>query len=205
MTIGLSSSLGSDFQTQTAATFSSGGGANWRTTSSTPNTSRRAAIAYAAQKRVYLEVANAVLTRVRESAKVKWIELFDRADDFRTRDDALRQLTGGPEYTDWANRMRGQISEALLTEHFEATLALFTGGVEKLEVERGQWMNRMGGKELLRALVNACFKIRSESGELVQGKKAVRAIARELLALPSDQQPADFRQLYALISARLAG
>ena len=159
----------------------------------------------AAQRRVYLEAANAVLTTVREFAKLKWIDLFDRADDFKTRDDGIRQLIGRPAYADWANRMRGQMSEASLTEQFEATLALLTGGNERLEVGRGQWMHRMRGKKLLPTLVDACFKVTSEHGELIQGKRAIRVVVKGLLALPTDRQPADFQQLHTLISARLAG
>jgi len=51
--------------------------------------------------------------------------------------------------------------------------------------------------------VNECFQVRDSDSNLLKGKEAVTLVATELLQQDVSLQPADFKQLHALIAARV--
>ena len=78
-----------------------------------------------------------------------------------------------------------------------------SGGTIPLEYGSGAWLARMSGKEIFRAIANRCFLVLDLEGNIVTGKEQNKAIARELVKLPLDQQPEDFQELISLLKRKV--
>jgi hypothetical protein len=61
----------------------------------------------------------------------------------------------------------------------------------------------MSGKQIFRVIANQCFLVPDLEGNIVTGKEQNKAIARELVKLPLQQQPVDFQQLVSLLKSKV--
>ncbi len=153
------------------------------------------------KERLYLEVANAVLITIRESAKRKWIDVFTTPADFLDRDAALRLLKTRPELSAWCERMNRCMQAPAIEAAFDSALRDFTAGDESLQFGRGSWLHRVGGKKVFANVVNRYCRVRSLGGEEIRGPEANKAVAKGLLSMALTDQPDDFQQVHAFISA----
>lgn len=164
------------------------------------------AIREAFQRRLYLDVANLIITDTREEQKENWIELFTRADDLPTADQALAALLARQEFASRRRAVSSSLTSRAISNRFSRTLEQITGGADPLEYGQGRWLELLKGKPVLQALVSNTrgIAVRDDDGKRLQGRDAISAIARDLLARPLCEQPDDFQQLHSLISAAVA-
>ena len=82
-------------------------------------------------------------------------------------------------------------------------LAELTGGEASLTDGHGTWRERVRGKEVLKHVMQTCFRIQSADGTLLQGDLRIREVARALVKGPLEQQPDDLRALHELLRTRI--
>lgn len=166
-------------------------------------TELRACIREACQRRLYLDAVNLVLTGLREAFKDAWLKLFQKPDEFPSREVALQRLHA----LDVLARRRDEFTAAITPDALEArldrVLAELTGPQPVLTDEHGRWRERLCGKEVLKPVVQKCFRVRSAQGKELQGYEREREVARALVRRPLDEQPDDLRALHQLLSTRL--
>lgn len=75
--------------------------------------------------------------------------------------------------------------------------------VRVLELDRGNWRDRVRAKPIWRPIANQCFRVSGRKGQKVRGLEKAQEVALALVRLPMDKQPDDFRKLYKLIMARV--
>ena len=165
----------------------------------------RDGIRHCCQRRLYLEAANAVLIEIRETAKQRWIEVFSNPDELPTREEGLRQLRSRPELEAWTRRTAGLVDAQALSQAYAQALETLSGGNEELEFGRGLWLERMSGKKILATVVSSCCRVSSLQGEIMQGRDAAKIVAKDLLRLPSNEQPEDFRLLRGMVETIVKG
>jgi len=157
-----------------------------------------------ARERVFFEAANSVIIGCREEFKKKWIKNFDKVNDFKTKEDAIRNLiTKIPEFSQRQEDLYQYTDVDNLEEKLNIILAEFYGGRENLEIGYGNWIDLMGGKQLLATVVNECFKVENTSEKRITGKDAINAVVKDLLRKPLCEQPDDFQQLCELVKKRV--
>jgi hypothetical protein len=157
----------------------------------------------ACRKRFYMDVVNLVIIRIREELKQKWVELFSRVSDFRTRDEALEMLLELPEFPSRKKETSKAVGRRTLKFQFESRLNEFTGGRETLERGSGKWLDLIRGKDIFQSIAGSCFKVRDSQSRLLQGKEKYLQIAKSLTRLPIERQPADFAELCTLLENRV--
>ena len=157
-----------------------------------------------ARERVFFEAANIVIIGCREEFKKKWIKNFDKVNDFKTKEDAITKLTTKiPEFLQRKQDLCQYTNIQNLEEKLNTILAEFYGGRENLEIGYGNWIDLMGGKQLLATVVNECFRVEDTSGRRITGKDATNAVVKDLLRKPLCEQPDDFQQLCELVKRRI--
>jgi hypothetical protein len=157
------------------------------------------AILRTCQRRLYLDAANRVIVGLREELKQKWIETFDKVDEFPDKTAALHKLRSIAEFKTHATRVKNLLTKREVNSRFDKALNELTGNRESLTYGKGTWLEILQGKAVFSAVVNACFKVRNAKGRFLQGVEARKQVARSLLQLPLEDQPTDFQQLYKLI------
>ena len=155
------------------------------------------------RKRLYLDVVNLVIIRVREDLKQNWVGLFRSASGFRTREGALQTLLALPAIPNRKRETSRALSIKSLKEMFISILAEFTDGTDKLEYGVGRWLDMVRGKDVFQSLAGNCFRVDDAQGKALQGPQKCAQIARSLMRLPMDRQPSDFRELHALLERRV--
>ncbi len=144
-----------------------------------------------AAKHVFMDIANAVILKIRETLKAEWITLFRNPDPFTSKDrafDGLRQRTEWAEKRKAANDL---LDETTLSDLFERSHDLFMGSLDRPRHGDGRWRDLMAGKPLYNHLVNAAFDVVDRSGNAVRGRDAQHAVAIDLIA-GGDCLPDDF-------------
>ena len=159
----------------------------------------------AAQKRVFLDVANSVITLVREEQKRTWIEHFSDPADFASREAAVEQLISREEFVQRSERVSEMLLKEKLTQRFERSLAAMTGGRETLTYGTGQWVAMIRGKKVLPQLLNSRgFHVTDASNQRRTDKKMQQEeIVRELIKNNVDSLPEDLVKLKKLIQERM--
>ena len=156
-------------------------------------------------KRLFLDCANLTLLAIsRELNRPLAISHFANPNHFTDRhagEAALGRLTPQLE-----NR-KDENGAALDSSHVNQLYCIFvdelSGGLPALQYASGTWLERMSGKEIFNNIANRCFTVSDNEGKLLIGKEKSKAIATDLVRLPLDQQPSDFRDIVDLLRIRL--
>jgi hypothetical protein len=153
--------------------------------------------------RIFFDIANQTISKVRELQKNKWIEEFSNPEAFLSSENALQQLKTSESLLSRASDIAEQMKFDSVERIFKELESDFLDGAKKPELGRGFWLDRMRGKQILASIVSECFNVKSADGKTLTGPQAVTAVAEELLQQDLAQQPSDFKSLKALISARV--
>lgn len=163
----------------------------------------RATIREACQRRLYLDAVNLVLTGLRDGFQRAWIKLFQKPDEFPSRDAALARLRA----LEILSLRRDEFTRAIATDALETeldrVLTELTGSRPQLDDDHGLWRQRLCGKEVLRVVIEKCFRVRTRARVLLDGYAREREVARALVQRPLAEQPDDLRALHGLLSTRL--
>lgn len=164
----------------------------------------RARILAEANRRFYLEAANLVLLKIRSSLLEPAKAWFTQEGLFANRSDALSQLQNSPEL----HQREAEIGAILATQEREVmldgVLQMLLGGKQTLEFGAGEWLNLMSGKEIFRSIAGNVFRVCDASDNILQGREQNDEVAKELLRLDLNDQPADFQQLIRLLKIKVA-
>jgi hypothetical protein len=153
--------------------------------------------------RVFFDIANQTVAKVRELQKNKWIEDFKTPGDFPTPEKALEKLKASNQLASRGAEITVQVKFDSVEKIFRELETDFLDGAKKPELNKGHWLDRMRGKPVLSALVNECFDVKDGDGTSLTGPEAVTLVAEELLQQDIKNQPADFQELHKLIAARV--
>ncbi len=153
--------------------------------------------------RVFFDIANQTIAKIRELQKNKWIEDFKTPGDFSSSDKALEQLKASKLLNSRSAEVAKQMKVESIVEIFRELELDFLGGTKKPDFGKGNWLERMRGKPLLSSLVSECFEVKDSDGKTLTGPESVTLVAEELLQQDIAEQPTDFQELHALISARV--
>lgn len=153
--------------------------------------------------RVFFDIANQTIARVREVQKNKWIEDFTDLTNFDTSDKALYQLKISDNLKARVATISEQMKFDSVEQVFRELESEFLAGSAKPEFGKGKWLERMRGKPMITALVNECFEVKDGDGKVLTGADAVTLVAEELLQKEVTLQPTDFQELHKLIAERV--
>lgn len=159
----------------------------------------------AANQRLYLDAANQVIVAIRETQKREWIRLFKDPTEFRSAEFALEKLKSRPEFSQRLSNVESSVAPAELERLFNKILRRMTGDQDELTIGHGKWVDMIQGKAVLAHIVNsACFEVKTNAGELLQGRDKTREIVKDLLRQGSTiQQPRDFLDLKTIVLKRI--
>lgn len=159
----------------------------------------------AAQKRLFLDVANSVISSIREEQKFTWIQHFTNPVDFPSRSAAIEQLISKEAFVERGRKVSEMLSKDALENWLEESLASMTGGGETLTYGRGQWVAMIRGKRVLPQLLNSGgFQVKDATGQTLQGDEIVKEIVKELIVKEVASRPSDLVRLKQLIQKRVA-
>lgn len=158
----------------------------------------------AAQERLFLDVANSVISSVREEQKKTWIKHFTNLADFASKEEAIQQLISHEKFAKRSEQVSKMLLKDALTERFETSLASMTGGGETLTYGTGQWIEKIRGKKVLPQLLNSGdFEVEDAKGRTLTGKEMEKEIVKELVLNNVDSLPSDLMKLQRLIRERV--
>jgi hypothetical protein len=163
----------------------------------------RTCIRSSCRRRLYLDVANQVITDCREPLKERWIRHFDAIEALPTRESALAALRDHPSFAAKREAFAACTHPDALTARFVAVLEDFTGGRDPLEFGAGRWLERLRGKEVWPTVAARCFRIADAQGRPLQGPRKELELAKALLRRPLVEQPADLQRLHQLLTTRV--
>ena len=167
-------------------------------------TALEATLVEAAQERVFLDVANSVISSVRGEQKRTWINHFSNPAEFASREAAVEQLISQEAFVERSEQVSAMLLKEELTKRFEESLAAMTGGGETLTYGTGQWVAMIRGKKVLPRLLNSRgFQVIDARDQRLTGRKMQEEIVRELIKNNVDSLPEDLVKLQKLIQKRL--
>jgi len=156
-----------------------------------------------AQTRIFLDVANLVITRLREELKKNWIKHFSSSTGLETKEKALKKLLNRPEFGTMKRRVAQKVRADLIERTFKKCCKEFLGDEDKPEFGAGGWMEMISGKHVLPKVINHCFRVRDTQGRALPQKERPEVVLKDLLRKPLADQPDDFQELHRLISERV--
>ncbi|MDD2366099.1 MAG: hypothetical protein PHN84_08040 [Desulfuromonadaceae bacterium] len=157
-------------------------------------------------ERLYLDVANHVVTSIREELKGTWINKFSNPAEFPSETTALAKLQSANEFEQHKNNVTEKVSGAEIETRFNDFLQKMTGGTNPLNFGHGEWIGMCQGKKIFTQVINSgCFQVLGTSGAPLAGKEKLNAVVKDLLQKDSSIQPQDFVSLKQLIEARVSG
>lgn len=156
-----------------------------------------------AASRIYFDIANQTIATIRESQKQNWIEDFKDPGYFTSATAAIDQVKARSELKSRAIDITNQLKSEAIEKIFRQLEREFLDGTNKPELGKGQWLNKMRGKYILKALVAECFRVTDGANRVLTGHEAVNLVAEQLLSLNLTEQPNDFQELHRLISKRV--
>jgi hypothetical protein len=160
-------------------------------------------IVRSASERLFLDVANQVVTSIREEFKLKWIENFKNPAEFADKNSALQKLKHESAFSNHHAKVGSAISEGDIERRFVDYLSKMTGDNTSLTFGSGCWLHMTHGKKVLAQVINSnCFRVQAADGTLLNSKEKLSEVVRELLQKDIDNQPTDFQQLKQLIKTR---
>lgn len=158
-----------------------------------------------AQKRVFMDVANSVISSVREDQTLSWTGHFTNPADFASKEEAIQQLISQEALAERSGQVSAMLLKDALTERFETSLASMTGGGETLTYGTGQWIEKIRGKKVLPQLLNSGgFTVKDVKGRTLTGKEMEKEIVKELVVKNVDSLPSDLVELRRLVRERVA-
>jgi hypothetical protein len=158
-----------------------------------------------AQERLYLYAANAVTASVSARLGRTWVHLDRDHADYPDAATARARLLARREFAARPGEVAAALAPQTIGALFDGTLDHWTGGSAALALGQGAWLLEMPAKEIWHAVVQECCRVEAADGRVLQGAEARRQVARSLLRLPLDQQPADFQELHRLLARHLQG
>ncbi|MBF0400016.1 MAG: hypothetical protein HQL90_04545 [Magnetococcales bacterium] len=158
-----------------------------------------------ATDRIYMEVANSVILTIREEQKRTWIEIFSNPSQFTSIETSINMLLGRNEFQERAEVVADSVHGDNIRRMFNKTFDEMSGGSIPLDLNRGTWLARMSGKEILTQIVSNCFQVRGRDGKPVQGGTQYIEVIKDLARQELQNQPYDFKELYGLIDSRTRG
>ncbi|KKZ13754.1 MAG: hypothetical protein TQ37_03480 [Candidatus Synechococcus spongiarum 15L] len=157
-----------------------------------------------AQERVFLDVANLVISSIRADQKTNWVQNFTNPADFVSREAAVEQLISQEAFVRRREQASEMLSQGELTERFDKRLALMTGGQETLTYGTGRWIEMISGKKVLPQLLNSGgFKVKDANGQRLTSEEMEKEIVKELAVKNVDSRPRDLGTLQQLIQNRV--
>lgn len=160
-----------------------------------------------AQKRLYLDVANATIVSCREELKTDLrlsLKTIKSLSCMMTCEDAVRELREHFSSDELGYAIANKTSPDVIERRFRSLLAEYTGERESLRWECGRWRQLMRGKKILHEIFALpCFRVTNSANRVLAGKDRQSALVEDLLRLPADLLPADFVQLKNTILGRL--
>ncbi len=155
-------------------------------------------------RRLFLDAANLTLLALHRKVRTPFAGHFRNPDEFPTQSDGAKRLEGHAALLDKAASVAGTLSKGTVAGLYSTFVDELGGGTFPLQYGVGNWLERMSGKEVFRSIAGSCFQVIARDGRTLQGKDQNKEVAKTLLGLPIDRQPADFRQLVDLLKARVA-
>ena len=157
-----------------------------------------------AQARIYLDVANMILTEIREQIKGIYFTR-PKPQECTSKDSALIFLRESNFIAHKVNMLQAYIDNNYIETLFLEKLELLTGGQDLLKIDEGEWINLMQGKELLNPLINDNFRVITTNGTSLQGDEKLKTVLKRLVKqVPLNNQPHDFQNLCELIKKQIA-
>jgi hypothetical protein len=158
-----------------------------------------------ANKCAFLDIANTVVLKLKNELNKVWIEPFKvtEAKEFSERDKALAKLMEKYEAAKQTGDVLEKLCEYPISDRFTEAIDKFFGGQDELEFGHGSWLEMIRGKHVLPTVIRKCFRVKDATGRNLQGKECCMEVVKGLLRLPLENQPADFNELYKLISTRV--
>ena len=158
----------------------------------------------AAQERLFLDVANFVVSSVREEQKSTWISHFSNPADFSTKEGALDRLTSSAAFGERRRAISKMVSKKEIRARFGLGLEMMTGGGEEVVYGNGRWVEMIRGKKVFSRLVNSGgFNVTDAEGRKLTGEEKAREIAAELAVKSVASRPADLPELQRLVQERV--
>jgi hypothetical protein len=154
------------------------------------------------QRRVFLDSANLVLCAMHREVRRPFAQHFGNPVDFTNEAEGLQQLENLQALPERCGTIRLEFGRPKLRRQYRAFVRELSGSQFPLQYGTGKWLDRISGKEVFRAVAGSCFRVRSASRTVLQGKDQHNEIAKNLLRKPLAIQPTDFRQLVTLLTAR---
>ena len=155
-----------------------------------------------ARNYVVLDAVNYVINGVRQTLKKTWITIPRNPAEFKSREDAIRFLSGCTEFVEKRAQINERTSHEWLTNRFDAVYEEMTGRQDPIRFGQGAWLARISGKRIFSSVVSECMLALDAQGNELTGKEAQIAIGKDLISQSLDIQPEDFRTLRRLILAR---
>ncbi|KKZ11635.1 MAG: hypothetical protein TQ37_06780 [Candidatus Synechococcus spongiarum 15L] len=159
-----------------------------------------------AQERLFLDVANSVISSVREKQKMNWVQHFANPADFASKEAAVERLISQEAFVERSKEVSEMLSQDELTRWFEERLALMTGGRETLTYGMGRWIEMISGKKVLSQLLNpGRFQVKNKEGQTLTGKEMQKEIVRQLAVKNVNSRPSNLVELRRLVLERVEG
>lgn len=156
------------------------------------------------RRRLFLDAANLTLLTLHREVRGPFASHFANPDEFQTRSDGAKRLEECAALSGKTVSVANVLSKNRVTALYSAFVDDLSGSAIPLQYGVGNWLERMSGKEIFRCIAGTCFQVTARDGRTLRGKEQNKEIAKGLLGLAIDRQPADFRQLVDLLSARVA-
>lgn len=151
--------------------------------------------------RVYFEIANLVIAKIREEQQKGWIKTFPKNQGFETREKALARLKNLEGLKGTGKKIGEKVAENFVEREFNRVVKTLLDGAQKPQWGRGIWLQMIKGSEILPTVLNKYFQKKGPDQ-----KEQRREITRQLLMdLPLADQPSDFQELHRLIEERVKG
>ncbi|MCC5848689.1 MAG: hypothetical protein JJU29_11390 [Verrucomicrobia bacterium] len=157
-----------------------------------------------ANRRLFLDAANLTLLSLHRDLRRPFCDHFANPADFQTIDDGRSRISELPELSDKVADITRLFSKSHVETLYDDFVNVLTGGAYPLMYGTGDWLTRMSGKEIFRAIAGQCFTVRSRTDEVIQGKEQNIEVAKDLLRLPLAQQPSDFQELVDKVRQRIS-
>jgi hypothetical protein len=154
-------------------------------------------------RRIFLDAANLTLRKLHREVRRPFAKDFCDPEQFRSEADGMRQLKELAKLEEKQESVADLFAKDAVRGIYSDFVRDLSGGTLPLQYGSGTWLERMSGKEIFRCIAGLCFQVKAANGKFLQGKEQNEQIAKELLELPLDQQPADFQQLFNLLKARV--
>jgi len=154
---------------------------------------------------IFLDAANLTLYSIsRKLPKFLPMPHFKNRNEFGNQNEGWIKLENlSTSINDIKTSVTTNLKTETINQLYLGFIEELSGGTIPLQYGSGAWLARMSGKQIFRTISNQCFLVLDLEGNIVKGKEQNKAIARELVKLPLQQQPEDFQQLVSLLKSKV--